>query len=141
MMPWLGRDRMFDPLRSDPRFTALLRKLRLYTTPVDRGPRTWNCGLRTVDGGLLCQARDDDHRQANDECREHQCQKRGGIRRRVLELLPDEDAPQGGYEGGSLPESIRNREPCRAGGDDAERPPPIPDDGAEDAAQVQARPG
>ena len=28
-MGWLKKDRMFDPLRSEPRFVALMKKLRL----------------------------------------------------------------------------------------------------------------
>ena len=27
MMPWIGRDAMFDPLRAEPRFEALMKKL------------------------------------------------------------------------------------------------------------------
>jgi len=31
MMSWLGRDAMFDALRSEPRFTALMKKLNFAT--------------------------------------------------------------------------------------------------------------
>ena len=30
-MGWLNKDRMFDPLRSEPRFIALMKKLRFTT--------------------------------------------------------------------------------------------------------------
>jgi hypothetical protein len=33
MMVWPGQDRMFDPLRSERRFVALLKKLRLSRYP------------------------------------------------------------------------------------------------------------
>jgi hypothetical protein len=31
MMAWLGLDSMFDPLRSEPRFMALLKKLNFVS--------------------------------------------------------------------------------------------------------------
>jgi hypothetical protein len=27
MMPWIGRDAIFDPIRTEPRFVALLNKM------------------------------------------------------------------------------------------------------------------